>query len=450
MALVLQITSGTRAGQRAEFTKSVVIVGRHPESDLKFDAQKELDVSTRHAEFRGAASGWTVLDLGSTNGTFINGQRASGPQAIRAGDVVTFGGSGPRVEVVSTGVVNDAAPPKTEMRASTGAARPRTEERIAVAVAAQTNSLRRFVMGLAVVVVAGVAVLVWMNQRSSAQSRDIITKLLAKNDSLIAATKGREAGLDSAAAALRRDREALAQSLKTGGAVTQAQIDALDQRTRGVMSAAGVNWSQMSSKNNAAVAYIIVQAPSDSNFSGTGFCILSSGLIVTNRHVVLDHEGRPPKQIAVKFANTHGFLQARFVGAVDGAPDLAFLQMVDKANFPVVAGIASSSSMTPGEPVAIIGYPLGTDLPMGGEGANAAAVTTLTAGLVSKTLVDNLQLDAFAAEGSSGSPVFNAQGFVVGVVYGGNRDAGGRVVFAVPSAALIANLPPNAQSAVKQ
>ena len=101
MSLVLQITSGSRAGQRAEFTKPIVMAGRHPESDLRFNAQADLDVSTRHAEFRCGQRGWSVNDLGSTNGTWVNGKRITAQREIRVGDVITFGAQGPRVDVIS-------------------------------------------------------------------------------------------------------------------------------------------------------------------------------------------------------------------------------------------------------------------------------------------------------------------------------------------------------------
>ena len=45
--------------------------------------------------------------------------------------------------------------------------------------------------------------------------------------------------------------------------------------------------------------------------------------------------------------------------------------------------------------------------------------TTTTAGTISKRLDDVLQIDSYAGKGSSGSPVFDVRGHVVGVVYGG-------------------------------
>jgi hypothetical protein len=48
-------------------------------------------VSGHHAEIRRARTGYLVRDLGSTNGTYINGQRIAGEQALRLGDEVRFG-----------------------------------------------------------------------------------------------------------------------------------------------------------------------------------------------------------------------------------------------------------------------------------------------------------------------------------------------------------------------
>jgi S1-C subfamily serine protease len=60
----------------------------------------------------------------------------------------------------------------------------------------------------------------------------------------------------------------------------------------------------------------------------------------------------------------------------------------------------------------------------------------LGVGTVAKVVPGVLQIDAYAAEGSSGSPVFSADGALVGVVYGGAEGSGGRIVYAIPSSAV--------------
>jgi S1-C subfamily serine protease len=64
-------------------------------------------------------------------------------------------------------------------------------------------------------------------------------------------------------------------------------------------------------------------------------------------------------------------------------------------------------------------------------------------------LAENIQLDAFAAQGSSGSPVFDARGLVIGVLFGAAGESGGRIVYTVPSARLVAQLPADARSMVR-
>ncbi len=73
MTLELRVLTGARAGTRQRFDTPVVTIGRHPTSDFRFDANGDLDVSARHAELRQSGGSWSVLDLGSTNGTFVNG-----------------------------------------------------------------------------------------------------------------------------------------------------------------------------------------------------------------------------------------------------------------------------------------------------------------------------------------------------------------------------------------
>ena len=99
MTIELRILSGSRTGQRERFDKSPVTIGRHPLSDLKLDPDVDLDVSARHAELREWNGGWTVVDQGSTNGTFVNGVRILGQRRLVDGDTVSLGETGPQLAV---------------------------------------------------------------------------------------------------------------------------------------------------------------------------------------------------------------------------------------------------------------------------------------------------------------------------------------------------------------
>ena len=80
---------------------------------------------------------------------------------------------------------------------------------------------------------------------------------------------------------------------------------------------------------------------------------------------------------------------------------------------------------TTGTGIAIIGFPLGVSLPMGGSESSMIPSTSTTFGYLSKTVPGKvMQLDAFAAQGSSGSPVFDQRGYVVGVINSGSTESG--------------------------
>jgi pSer/pThr/pTyr-binding forkhead associated (FHA) protein len=52
---------------------------------------EDSGISRHHAEIRPGPEGWTVEDLGSTNGVAVNGRKVSGSQALSAGDRVELG-----------------------------------------------------------------------------------------------------------------------------------------------------------------------------------------------------------------------------------------------------------------------------------------------------------------------------------------------------------------------
>jgi S1-C subfamily serine protease len=159
---------------------------------------------------------------------------------------------------------------------------------------------------------------------------------------------------------------------------------------------------------------------------GSGFVIDKAGHVVTSLHVV---EGA--ETITVSFSNRDR-VKARLVGA-DPATDLAVLQLdtPSRALTPLILG--DSDRLAVGDPVVAIGNPFGLD-------------RTVTAGIVSALarpltapngaeLEDVIQTDAALNEGSSGGPLIDSSGTVVGVataVAGDEEGARPGIGFAVP------------------
>ena len=75
-------------GQRIELHEGHYIIGRHLENDIVLN---DTNVSRRHAEFVCAAGEVVVRDMGSTNGTKVNGVVVNGEQLLQHGDVINFG-----------------------------------------------------------------------------------------------------------------------------------------------------------------------------------------------------------------------------------------------------------------------------------------------------------------------------------------------------------------------
>jgi PAS domain S-box-containing protein len=78
MAL-LKILSGDRSGQTVELAGDAVILGRHPGCDIRV---ADETVSRRHARIIAQADGFFVEDLGSRNGTYLNGQAVTSPERL--------------------------------------------------------------------------------------------------------------------------------------------------------------------------------------------------------------------------------------------------------------------------------------------------------------------------------------------------------------------------------
>lgn len=155
-------------------------------------------------------------------------------------------------------------------------------------------------------------------------------------------------------------------------------------------------------KETRPAVYLLVLQDEDGKTigSGTGFLVSPDGLLVTNHHVIAE-----AKSLIAKAENGGLFPVVHVVGT-DLANDLALLQIEGK-NLSFLS-LAPEGSAEAGTRIAVIGSPLGL------EG-------TLTEGIVSarrrllKEKRDVLQISAPISQGSSGSPVLDSQGRVVGI-----------------------------------
>lgn len=101
MRVVIDHVAGARRGQRQELDASSRIrFGRHPDCEVAFDPYRDIDASSRHAELRPVDSGWVLVDLGSSNGTYVDGHRVTEAKvAPMIGLDLLFGPGGPRVRL---------------------------------------------------------------------------------------------------------------------------------------------------------------------------------------------------------------------------------------------------------------------------------------------------------------------------------------------------------------
>jgi S1-C subfamily serine protease len=137
--------------------------------------------------------------------------------------------------------------------------------------------------------------------------------------------------------------------------------------------------------------------------TGSGFVVTSDGYIVTNRHVVASC-----RTVTVK-ADSAASVNARVV-AIHPRDDLAVVRA--EATFDSTAGFRVGAPVRPGDDVVAVGYPF-AGLLADEPNVTTGSVSAL-AGLHNNPEI--LQMSAPVHQGSSGGPLFDASGNVVGVV----------------------------------
>ena len=149
-------------------------------------------------------------------------------------------------------------------------------------------------------------------------------------------------------------------------------------------------------KINPAIVAIDAKV-SDGTSSGSGCIINSEGLILTSSHVILDS-----KDIKVTTSNGKSY-KAQVVKKLGSGSDLTILKINSEKPFHTVT-MGNSSSVKVGQKVLAIGNPFGFS-------------GTLTQGIVSRIdkKRNKIQTDAAINPGSSGGPLLNTNGEVIGI-----------------------------------
>lgn len=470
--VTLSITSGERAGTTATFDQPYILIGRHPQADLRFAPAGELTISSRHAALVRRDALYVLRDLGSTNGTYVNGERLESERVLGEGDVIQLGVRGPTVRftyardqaasspatIIETAIPADAfprpplgAPPPTVKGPPTprpGAepggffppppqppprtARPvivmpegGTETRINRAVLRHTASLRWLVAALLALVLLGGLVVVWWNARNARRLSVEQSQLMQQMDVLLSRIRAvgdsnaavRNALQVATADATRlRDMVSQARSNANELAALRAEVQRATKRQEGLAAAASLDTRAAVRASGWGVVVIGPDAGQGVN-AGIAFAAgrrEGRRLLLTAARVTRSTSQAELSHVPVN--DRDGRRRDAEVVARHPRVDLALLQ-VAAANGERPGGLTlAGRSIRAGEPVVILG---------------ADGHTVLAA--VSRVLPEVVQLDVFGGTALPGSPVCDGQGTVLGIVSEREPASGGRIVYAVPA-----------------
>ena len=235
-----------------------------------------------------------------------------------------------------------------------------------------------------------------------------------------------------AAAERRAPSAATLDSLRGAVASAEQQTRGLDAKIRAIR---GTDFAAIAQQNQGAVGLITVSFGKD-YYNGTGFVITPDGYMLTNWHVVADSLHPRPDTIWVILADQS---QARYADVIATSPerDIAVIKLRGYRGGYIAAVDWSGTKARQGEPAALIGYPAGAGF---ARLRTSVVHTSMTAGIISRATDDVIQFDGMTIGGSSGSPLFNANGEVIAIHRAGLAQAPG-FGLSVPTRHAVAIMP---------
>ena len=236
-----------------------------------------------------------------------------------------------------------------------------------------------------------------------------------------------------AAAERRAPSQGLIDSLRRAVAAAETQTANLDAKMRAIRA---TDFAGLAQQNQGGVGLITV-ALGEGYYDGTGFIISPDGYMLTNWHVIADSTHAQPDTIWVTMADQS---LGRFadVIATSSERDVALIKIRGYQGPSLTAIDWKGTKARQGEPAALIGYPAGSGF---ARDRGSVVRTSMTAGILSRVTADLIQFDGMTTGGSSGSPVFNADGEVISVHRAGLRQGPG-FALSVPVKYAIPLMPP--------
>lgn len=461
MRAQFDVLSGARAGAVLFFGGDAVTVGRHPDSDIQFHPQRDLAVSTHHALLFCRSGLWHVRDLASRNGTFVNQVRISGDRPLVPGNRIRFGHGGPEVEfryaplitpsVEMAVVANHQGEHRIPGPPSVGRVLPEngTSEQLRVQLTRETRRLRWMAAALSLlIVVLAVGFFTAARNRAAPPTGPVQPQ---GEQPVAPAPGGGEAPAPAEPLLQSGGVEGVGVSPPPPPAPTSTAppasappggtdappysaqplpqgpppdpVQASREAVARFQATHAMDLQRVQGLNRRAVARLYVEADDGSVVTGTGFAVRVNGTLVTNRHVLEGEGGGRVARIGVQFADSEQVWPARFLIASPGS-DLALVK-VDNiiGDVPVVAPLnLRPDTLRPGIPLAVLGFPLGGDAALPGEGGGTIIRPLLTPGVLEASGSGELVVQGYGATGASGSPVMDQTGAVVGVLFGGRGE----------------------------
>ena len=460
----LAILSGGRAGTVEPLTGAVSSIGRHATCRVRLDADQDTEVSNRHAVIAQKDGVWTVRDLGSINGTYLNGTRISEEQPLNDGDRLRLGASGPELQFLLSDRASVAGPSREPVAFQPAKPALSAEELNRIMEEEHAGQLARDAASgrpqapagparrarwRSAVLVVSAALFFWRQQVAKREAQEAHLLLLATADSLMASVaelqvmRAGHAGLARLVARggqppprLPRGGGSPRGSLESPGIM--ARLDSAITRERDIARRRSSTRQGGGEPSVAAVGFVIAQYADGSTALATGFGVRrdgTGGVLLTTRQVVVDPQGnarrarsmvlharrvaagRRPRSSPPTSPRTSPSSACRSAAGSRWSRDSPGRNRRWRAGHAGGHHRLRASRRTPGRRRLAQGH--------------RVRLTTAT-GTASRVAAEFVTVDGWGASVGAGSPVIDAEGLVAGIIATAAPSAGGRLYDAVP------------------